>query len=185
MKKPPSDDSDLLQEVMAQVEVALDALDLGEPSTRESLLEGLRDALRDPDPQTGTDSSFFVMQSEPPEEGPDLRVVDTEEAERITQAQTHSDVRVRVVRPKASTSQPRGPSDEGRIHVRDGAWQTVYRGDAARPYRLSADTLLEVALDGVSAEQLKPSQTMDVEARLVRVRPIDQTTTATGWYRRL
>ena len=184
MKKPPSDDSDLLQEVMAQVEVALDALDLGEPSTRESLLEGLRDALRDPDPQTGTDSSFFVMQSEPPEEGPDLRVVDTEEAERISQAQTHSDVRVRVVRPKAPT-QTRGHSDDGRIHVRDGSWQTVYRGDAARPYRLSADTLLEVALDGVSAEQLRPSQTMDVEARLIRVRPVDQTATAVGSYRRL
>ena len=189
MNRPPGDDDDILR----QVSDALRALGLRDPSA-DGVLTGLRDALRKlVDDRTDDQPSIVVLGSDRrTPEGPDLRVVDTEEAERIQQASAPEDqVQVRVFRAAhLASDEPRGViSGQGAILARyiDGErpWQTVYRGESARPYRLACDAgQLELAVDGSTVERMTPGQTVDVEARTIRVRAASSGD-ATGRYVRL
>ena len=54
----------------------------------------------------------------------------------------------------------------GSAHAR----QTIFRGEIARSYRLFCDEgQLMISLDGQPADQLHRGQSMDIEARLIRV----------------
>lgn len=195
MTRPPEDER--FSDVLQQVSDALRALGVSDENTQSALLEGVRDALRsitDPDrPDTrsrvvlfdGTGARDLPDDDEDSaEEGPDLRVVNTEEAERILDRQ--QGVQVRVLEPPPRS---RPLSAEGRIHAGwsegERPWQTVYRGDSPRPYRLACDDgAFELAVDGMAVERVSAGQTVDVEARVIRVRAVHHLG-ATGRYLRL
>jgi len=175
MTKPPDDPYD---DVLSQVSDALDALNLGNGDARENLLEGVRDALKAIEGiDFGTDESLFYETGEvAPDGSPKLRVVDTEEAEFHEAQHAAAEFRtVKVLKPGRASAQPAPLNLEGTItlEVRPGetaAWQTVFRGDTARAYRIRCTSgILQIAVDGAVVEQLHHSQTVDVEARLIRV----------------
>jgi hypothetical protein len=170
MPKPPDDPFD---EVLSQVSDALDALNLGSGDARETLLDGVRDALKAIDGIEVFGDAF--SDTEDTYDGPRLRVVDTEEAELHSARQAAADVRVKVLKPGRPASAPTPLSEEGEIAIAVEAgeaagWQTVFRGESAHTYRIRCTTgALEVACDGAIVEQVLPGQTVDVSARLIRV----------------
>jgi hypothetical protein len=189
MPKPP-DDHDSLDDVLSQVEDALDALNLGPGETRQNLLDGVRDAIRSmAELDAPVHPEVFVL-DEHDDLGPGLRVVDTEEAERIHENQADREVRFRVVQPhpQAAARLPMPLEAEGTISVKGDepeGWQTVFRGESSRAYRIAAATgTLVLALDGVLAERVSAGQTCDVEGRMIRVRAANEVD-ASGSYSRL
>ena len=173
MSKPPDDPYD---EVLSQVSDALDALNLGDGGARENLLDGVRDALKAIEGiDFGTDETFFETNEVSPDGSPKLRVVDTEEAELHQARNSGADVRVKVLKPARQTGGPAALTLEGTIALDvlpgvPAAWQTVFRGDTARAYRIRCTAgILEIAADGVVVERLQRGQTVDVESRLIRV----------------
>ena len=86
--------------------------------------------------------------------------------------------RVRVVRlgqaARAATGSARMFPPPGSILLTDpDQLQTVFRGGHARLYRIRAeDGALLIRLDGQPADRLDVGQTIDVEARLIRVRAV-------------
>lgn len=180
----PPDDRDGVDDVLDQVEQALDKLRLGDGPTRDALLDGVREALGElgVGAQPGT-PDIRVMDGgrgddDPTSEAPapDLRVADDR---RET---SHADARVKVVRVGATgkTSHDGAISVAGTEH-----WQTVSRSAAARAYRIWCERgTLRVAIDGLPADQLTAGQSLDVEARLVRVASADGSSAA-GRYVRL
>ncbi len=174
MTKPPDDPYD---EVLSQVSDAMDALNLGDGSARENLLEGVRDALKAIEGiDFGAPEDTFSDYNEEvaPDGSPILRVVDTEEAE-LHQAVQTADVRVKVLKPGRPSAEVSPLGAEGTISLavepgQQAVWQTVFRGDKPRAYRIRCTTgVLEVAADGAVVEQLQRGQTVDLEARLIRV----------------
>jgi len=172
MTTPPDDPFD---EVLSQVSDALDALDLGTGNARETLLEGVRDALKAIDGIDFSNEDYLGDLGPPSEGGPRLRVVDTEEAELHDARQSAADVRVKVLKPgpTSSTLQPLGAEGVIALEVLAGqtsSWQTVFRGDTAHPYRIRCNAgALEIACDGAVVELLQKGQTVDLSARLIRV----------------
>ncbi len=181
---PPHDDP--WSDVVSQVSDALSELNLQDGPLRAALLDGLRTALD----QAGLSSGDAVPEvtvveggrpeSEPPtpSQKPELRVADDPTEEELPEVRAH----VRVVH---MGSEPDGLDEpdwlaapithEGRIRVGEpntqAGWQTVLRASEARAYRVSCERgALEVFLDGEPAEKLATGQTVDVEARLIRVR---------------
>jgi len=192
MPRPPhDDDDDLFEELMAQVEEAFAALEFGDGKLNTAISDGVREALRaafgelsppeddTPDkPQVtlldgGKDVEFPEETDETPR--PALRVAKPGDPEAEGDGALPTS-RVRVVRVGA---RPRVSIQETPLHLEGGlrvdpgeeSWQTLFRGADPRTYRLACDDgILEVALDGQIADRLHPGQTMDVEARLIRVR---------------
>ena len=89
---------------------------------------------------------------------------------------------VKVVRnndPAQKTRKPHrvlpGLAEAGWIHVAgsespDASWQTVYQGATPRLYRVACSQgLMDVTADGDAVERLRPGQSIDIEARLIRV----------------
>lgn len=210
MKEPPDP---VWDDVMRQVKEAFGALDLGGVAIDDELLDQVRTALDAavkafpegsirpeavsveasivPEP-TGAPRVVVLPggrdDDAPPEATgrPPLRVAEPHDAPE----EPARERRVRVVRVS-----PREPAPsvhvaplamEGSIeaHAGDAGWQTLFRGQSARTYRLAAtEGVLEVALDGELLEQVHPGQTTDVEARLIRVRATEGV--ARGRYARL
>ncbi|MBW1877824.1 MAG: hypothetical protein JRI25_01365 [Deltaproteobacteria bacterium] len=203
MPRPPDDDDDLFEELMAQVDEAFAALELGDGKLGDMIGDGVREALRatlgdlstpkgggEPaKPQVtvldgGKDDGAPDDADETPR--PELRVAEPTDVPAESSPQS----RVRVVRvgnrPRVSIQET--PLHlEGNLRVDPGeeAWQTLFRGADPRTYRLACDGgVLEVALDGQIADRIQPGQTMDVEARLIRVRA-GSDTVMTGRYARV
>jgi hypothetical protein len=170
-------------EILRQVRDALDALDLGSSDTRDALVGGVKDALgkvRD---------GFDDVATRVAERGgrgnrPDLRVVnpdDTADESSPTEATEDSEadqtsVRVHWVDPGTTRVSPRRGLSVGAIHVpppeEDAAvaWQTVLHAKEAKLIRVVCDEgALEVTADGALVCRLLPAQTIDVQAKVVRV----------------
>ncbi len=178
----PPDDSDGVDEVLDQVERALDELRLEDEGARSALLDGVRSALGELGLGGAGDPRIHVVDGgrgvdDPTTEAPrpELRVAHQDD-------ERSSSARVRVVR----VGGVEATTHDGVIAVSQAdVWQTVSRAAAARPYRVWCATgMLRVAIDGLPADTLAAGQSLDVEARLVRVCSADGTA-ATGRYVRL
>lgn len=157
---------------MAQVEAALDGLDVADHATREALLDGVREALRaatsgededDDSPTVEVVEGGRLDDGPSPGERPSLRVAEPGEA-----APAGSQTMVRLVRAT------RGTSNEGTILIDpepgDTEWQPVFHGEAARTYRIRCvGGRLRVTGDGAAVGALRPGQSADVEARSIRI----------------
>jgi hypothetical protein len=155
-------------DVLSQVRKALDDLDLGSASTRDALVEGVREAL----------GSVQDALRPTPEGKPDLRVVPDEHDPDADP--TEPKVTVRWVN-KSVPASPPVPEDDwlGAIVVPGGAedavenWQTVSHSHEPRPYRLRCTGgTLEVLADGAPIARVAIGQTVDVEASSIRVRGV-------------
>ena len=192
--RPP----DHFDEVLRQVEDALDHLSLGDGPTKDALLSGVRAALEELGPDAlGVELEAKIADLDispsvrvvdggrdpegPPSPGskPDLRVADP----------SAPDAPVGDLGPEVSDSlgfDPESPSvrvvrvtrrAEGVSHQAGSvslsspdAWQTVFRGTAPRRYRIRCDRgAIHIALDGALVEELQPGQTSDFEGALIRV----------------
>jgi hypothetical protein len=185
---------DHFDEVLRQVEDALDHLRLGDGPTKDALLSGVRAALEELGPDAlGVELEAKISDLDiaptvrvvdggrdpegPPSPGskPDLRVADPSAADSVSpgvpdtldfDAESPSVRVVRVTRRAEGTSQPGGSVS---LSSPD-AWQTVFRGTAPRRYRIRCDRgAIHVALDGALVEELQPGQTSDFEGALIRV----------------
>jgi hypothetical protein len=120
---------------------------------------------------------------EPPSEGerPALRIANEapEGPEEGTLSADHSPLftRVNIIengRSKQPSALP-GLDQSGWIHVNAGGppeanWQTVYRGQRLRLYRIACSKgTLDVTVDGEPIERLLPGQSIDTEGRAIRV----------------
>ena len=188
---------DHFDEVLRQVEDALDHLSLGDGPTKDALLSGVRAALE----ELGPDALGVELEAQlsdldaapsvrlvdggrdpegPPSAGskPDLRVADPGAIDAPV-----GDVRgevsdslgfdaespsVRVVR---VTRRSEGASQTGSLSLSSAdTWQTVFRGTSPRRYRIRCDRgAIHIALDGTLVEELQPGQTSDFEGALIRV----------------
>ncbi len=183
------DDSDerFFDDLVNQVEIALEAIDIEGFDSRDSIVEGLRQALEsaaDLELDISVSPEVVVLEGgrgwdeEDESTGertrPELRVIerDEEAPERLR------DVRVKVIDPKRLKRRRPGASteSEGTILVDSSMeWQTIYRGSESATYRVwKADGGLQVALDGEWLETINPGQSIDVRGRLIRVRTQDQ-----------
>ena len=126
---------------------------------------------------------------------PDLRIADTDDNPTESKASrpmrdgsmfTH----VKVIHDKKPSTRKRplpGLSEAGWIHVAggvstDSSWQTIYRGQSPRLYRIACSQgILDVAADGEVVERLRPGQSIDLEAGLIRV-TTDEGQEAIGGY---
>ena len=188
---------DHFDEVLRQVEDALEHLRLGDGPTKDALLSGVRAALEELGPDalgveleatlSDLDAAPSVRVVDggrdpegPPSPGskPDLRVADPSAADARVgdlpldgsdslgfDAESPS---VRVVR---VTRRAEGASQTGSVSLSSpDTWQTVFRGNAPRRYRIRCDRgAIHIALDGALVEELQPGQTSDFEGALIRV----------------
>ena len=157
------ENDDLADDVMTKLKRALGDFDGDE--LRDKVRQGLREAMRaieaiDDIQEPDTFEDDFT------EEPDDSNVV------QLGVPNTTADgVSVRVLR---------GGLDDGSIRVEE-AWQTVYTGVHAAPYRITLGRgHMEVTVDDQIVAKLVAGQTTDVEGRSIRVRG-----SATGRYRRL
>ena len=185
------DNDDKLDEAVEQVQAALDALNIGNDATRDAVVDGLREAFKTVKDLDFNNLTFDAEVETPevvvidggredetdecdakPKEKPELRIVESDET--VTpQVSTVGDVKVRVIHPRTKTARTQrfDLHAQGEIHLEGRSWQTLFRGENIRTYRLCCRTgVLDVALNGALVEQLKPGQTIDVEASLIRVR---------------
>jgi len=121
---------------------------------------------------------------EPRSEGepPDLRIANPDAADENSANPSSMFTHVKVVGANSNRSKPRplpGLAESGWIHVAggdtsDSAWQTIYHGHSPRLYRVACSQgLLEVTADGQAIERLRPGQSIDLEASLIRVTTTD------------
>ena len=213
--RPPTDGDDLWSEVLDQVADALTDADLGDPGTRDALLQGVRDALEgmggaidmdiqvvtegvtmDPDSDSEGGAVSVVeggrSEADPrtPGEKPDLRVADlpgdghTDEvpmdaSEPAGPVLTQVKVLRTGLRGSARSESIPGLGQAGWIQVAgnggpDGAWQTLYKGERSRLYRIGCTQgSLDVTVEGESIERLRAGQSIDVQGTLVRVSAVD------------
>lgn len=153
---------DDLDGVIAQVEAALDALEIVDPTSREMVLDGVRDALSD-DPAR---PKVQVYEGGGEDEGrrgppPDLRIIPPER-------EGSADVKVKVLHGGATRHVG------GRIELPGEGlhpeWQTIVHGRSLRLYRIHCDDgSLQIAADSELIAQVVGGQTIDVEARVIRV----------------
>ena len=188
---------DHFDEVLRQVEDALEHLRLGDGPTKDALLSGVRAALEELGPDAlGVELEAKISDLDipsvrvvdggrdpegPPSPGskPDLRVADPSAADAPVGdlGQEGSDSlgfdtespSVRVVR---VTRRAEGVSHKaGSVSLSSpDTWQTVFRGTSPRRYRIRCDRgAIHIALDGALVEELQPGQTSDFEGALIRV----------------
>ncbi len=186
-RRPPGDDGppsdSVVDEVVDQVQRALDEAQLSLGPARDQLAAELRAAFR----MVGKDLLGRAPASEPSlsvvvggrEEDapraaapdPGLRVAaPPAEADPAPAAPLTPGLRWVMRKPLAGAGVPGklrlDPPTDG-----DDGWQTLFRGSAPRAYRIHCDTgTLEVAIDGLPGERVRAGCSMDLEARLVRVR---------------
>ena len=190
--RPP----DHFDEVLRQVEDALDHLRLDDGPTKEALLSGVRAALEGLDPDAvGVELEATLSDLDappavhvvdggrdpegPPSPGskPDLRVADPSAADPPS-GEFHDEhgmgfdaesPNVRVVRVTRRAEAKSHQTGTVSLSSPD-AWQTVFRGALSRRYRIRCERgTIHVALDGALVEELQPGQTSDFEGALIRV----------------
>ncbi len=174
--QPPDDTHGgdaLIGDLLQQVSDALDEAELKDGAVRQALLDGVRDAFTSisGDGPTVTVVDGGRMADTPPTSGerPELRIATPAEDDE-PESEPPVTTRVRVLRGPRS----RPVRLVGRIAVApqgtDGDQQTIFRGEQARPYRLICDRgTLQVELDGMPSERLGAGQSLDAEARMIRV----------------
>jgi hypothetical protein len=164
MPGEPPDRGDTLDEVLTQVQRALDEAGVTGATLQGALLEGVRQAmetLEEPAPADGRPRMTVVDggrgrgAGEPPEEPEEPRV------------------RVKVLRSAATEGEaPRRRADVGQVWL-DGegcTQQTLFHGAAARAYRVHLERgRARLSLDGMPAEEIAAGQSVDVEAALIRL----------------
>ena len=199
MPRPPDDEIPGFRAIQEEVERALRAAGVEAGSLDDAVMEGVRQALDalasaglglNPAPgEPGPEVT--VMEGgrgvdDPPAEGepPSLRVAEPAEGEDTPGPQVR--IHLHRVEGAGQGGGVQGGVAIGRngvISVEQGAVQTLFRGEQPRPYRLFCTAgQLEVQVDGFPVEALHKGQSIDVEARLVRV---VGTSPARGHYRRL
>ena len=182
-----ADDSDdrFFDDLVNQVEIALETIDIEGVDARDSIVEGLRQALQSAaeiELEASAAPGVVVLQGgkagapedevelEGESRRPELRVFerDDEAPEGLR------DIRVKVIEPKVFRRRKvdENPVTEGTILVDNTIeWQTIYRGVEPATYRVwKADGQLQLALDGQWVEAMHPGQSLDVRASLIRVR---------------
>jgi len=181
MARPPDDES-RLDAILNEVRDALDEAGISNDGIRGALLDGVRDALGELGGEQGGPEMTVVdggrSAGEPRAEGapPELTIADGEKAPEPSR------IKVFVTREESKAREEVVTDGRGRIAVSDGT-QTVFHGAVARAYRLHCDAgVLRVSLDGQPAESLSQGQSLDVEARLIRLSAQED---AGGWYTRL
>ena len=175
---PDGQDDDILR----QVREALEAMDLGSADTRDALVGGVKDAL-DKVRDGLDDVASRVVERGKRHQAPNLRVVDPDDEDEgpsdgvdIDEVQDH----VSWAGTGVGGVSPRRGLSVGAIHVPDpaddtaSAWQTVLHAQQPTLIRLVCDEgQLEVAADGTSVCRLSLDQTIDVQAKVVRVSGVD------------
>ncbi len=175
---PPNDG---WEEILSQVNDALRIQGFGDlpEDQQQALREGLDEALGRLAHSSSPAVSANVTVVEggrdegaPPSGGkrPDLRVAPSPTAAADPDLEVVS--RVRVVRLDELRRDLRPAAAQGQIRLDpEGAVrQTLFRGEVPRPYRLHCEVgKMRVSLDGQPAETLGAGQSLDVEARLIRV----------------
>lgn len=199
-KSPPTDPHDtVVDEVITQVQRALEEAQLSLGPAREQLRAELTSALRMVGRDlTGRGSAGQAPPAEPelsvveggreadapPSEGPGpaLSVAEDDVGEAVpepSEAQAATTPGVRWVMRRATrggSPVPESSRVPGKLRLApptddDDGWQTLSRAAEPRVYRIHCDTgELEVAIDGLPGERVRSGCSMDLEARLVRVR---------------
>ena len=205
-------DDDRWSDVIHQVLDALSDANVDDPSTRDALAEGVRQALESMN--DGIDLNIQILGGEelnptgagmdvevvdggrdentPPTEGkkPSLRIAEEDDIETGSVPEN----RPYVTQVKVLQGSPFGDSipmssDYGRITLPnngepESAWQTIYQGLRPRLYRVSCfpGGKIDVTVDGAQIERLSPGQSIDVEGLAIRVTCPDATG-ASGTYR--
>jgi len=202
MPQPPNDDG--FDDVLSAVNDALDKLQLNTPDTRDAIAEGLRQAMVSLQQSAPTASPGVVVldggkndepTSQPERRRPELHVAPpvSETADQDLGSDVTAEVRIyrvdgdQLIPVDGPSLTPAGLNPDGIIDVPggDGAWQTIYRADSAHPYRLSCERgELDVAVNGVIVERLGTGPTIDISAKLLRVRSASDAP-AKGRYSRL
>ena len=180
MARPPDDES-RLDAILSEVREALDEAGIAGEAIRGALLDGVREALgAEPEVSTTGPEMTVVEGGRAPDApraaggAPELTI-----AEERSQAEPS---RTRVVVTRAGDPAPDAKPGRGRIVVQDET-QTIFHGAATRAYRLHCERgALRVSLDGQPAESMTTGQSLDVEARLIRVSARGD---ARGWFARL
>jgi len=187
MTGEPPEESGLWNDIIKQVDEALEHANFSDNETRSALLEGVKEAL-DELGMTSQDLPPTVTVVEGGRKG-DATEIDPETrphlqlAEEPTGEQSHTKhapkhTHVRVLRPNT----PKHPvlKSEGRIQLDADATQTIFRGETIRAYRIEClHGTLQIRLNGAFVDTLTRGQCTDVEATLVQV---SATETATGRY---
>ena len=174
-----TDDRGPWDDLLRQLDGAMDKLELGDRHTRDLIGEGVKDALR----------GLFPESDEPARKGPDVVVLDggrgegrrTEDQPRppleVAPPPTARDtvdedagVNVRVVH--VSQAPPPNPKGEGRWMVNEAlATQLLYAGPSARAYRITCSSgRCEVLAHGSPLTVLVPGRTADIEATQIEIR---------------
>lgn len=201
-RPPPSGWEELVQ----QVEEALDEAGVAGDAARDALLQALGEALdqldldqldldRDegggedapPPPEvTVVDGGRRPDQPRSRHPRPPLRVAEGEEPPAIEDpAGEGPPVAGRSVRVVRVGGERGALSEEGWIRLEADARQAVYRGAACRAYRVACTRgRLAVSVDGVTVETLAEGQSLDVEGSAVVVLSADEQPAA-GTYARL
>lgn len=180
------------------VRQALESLESGVGLDVQILGEGF--PFQDPEPVSVEIVEGGRSQEEPRSEGetPDLRIAEREgNIEKGTKTSPDETLdnpsiftHVKVVRGNQSPPRQRvlpGLAEAGWIHVAggdspDSAWQTLYKGPTSRLYRVACSQgTLDVTADGQSIERLRPGQSIDVEAQLIRVTTSNDTEAIGGY----
>ena len=186
---PIDSDDPFLEDIVQHVEHALESIRLEGFDVRDSIVDGLREALEsaaEMEEELGQPEVVVLeggrSANEPVTEGedvgprPELRVLsnDGDDDESSDLQWAADDIQVKVFTPEmlAARSLVEPERVSGAIlvdHALGG--QTVYRGKTSQTYRIfGADGLLEVSADGDWVETLNPGQSIDICAQLIQVR---------------
>ncbi len=198
---PPTGGDGVVDDVVEQVQRALEEAQIHLGPAREQLTTELRAAFRmvrgdilgrPTDPEAPAEPELSVVEGGRDAEAPrtdvakpDLTVAPPDDGEGPSEEAVADEGAPSKVTPgmrwvwrSASRAQ-----DAGRIRLpaptdKDAGWHTIFRGDVPRPYRLTCDDgELELAIEGLPGERLRAGCSMDIEARLIRVRAVADTPT--------
>ena len=173
--QPPDDPTD---DIIEQVNAALDGLSITDDATRDAVAAGLKEALGalsamgvTPTPGREAPSVAVVeggrAEDAPPTSGapPDLHI-----AAPPTDAQPASAApTARVVVSRAPIrSRPAAADPAGHIALAPGTRQTILRARQARAYRIHCtDGALRVLIDGQPLDTVAAGQSIDVEGAML------------------
>jgi len=164
------------------VRQALESLESGVDIDVEILGEGF--PFQDTDPVSVELMEGGRSTQEPRSKGtpPDLRIAQPDSKDEDGANPSSMFTHVKVVSGNSDRPKRRplpGLAESGWIHVAggdnsDSAWQTIYHGQSPRLYRVACSQgLLDVTADGAVIERLRPGQSIDLEAQLIRVTTTD------------
>ncbi len=206
MSLPPDDDT--WQSVLGELNDALDSLQLRDGPERQSLVEGVKEAMQSIF-EVGAEVIVSATVEQAPAAGPSVVVLDggkdaSAKAGDTQQTTAKPKVRFKVVSEtetatdeESTTDSPLGASADIHVYRADpraaqtsveassvplgtivtqsdnGAplWQTIYQGQDAHSYRVFCEQgTLEIVAGDLPAEIIRPHQSIDLQAKRIRVR---------------